>query len=97
AVCTLLSWTGSSAAAHQTAAIQPSAEAPKFDPKADPARDLKAAVADATRTHRRIILDVGGEWCSWCHTLDKFLAAHSDLIALRDKNFVWLKVNFSPE
>ena len=74
-----------------------SAAAASFDPKADPAKDLAKAVDDATRTHRRIILDVGGEWCSWCHTLDRFYDAHENLTALRDKNYVWLKINFSPD
>jgi len=73
------------------------AAAASFDPKADPAKALARAVDDATRTHRRIILDVGGEWCSWCHTLDRFYAAHENLIALRDKSYVWLKINFSPD
>jgi hypothetical protein len=41
--------------------------------------------------------DVGGEWCSWCHVLDRFFAAHPDLKHLRDVNYVWLKVNWSKE
>ena len=43
------------------------------------------------------ILDVGGEWCGWCHALDKYFVAHADLMALRSKSYVWLKVNYSPE
>jgi thiol:disulfide interchange protein len=77
----------------------PAAGAPaaSFDPKADPVQDLAKAVEDATRTHRRIILDVGGEWCGWCHALDRFYAAHADLSAVRDKHYVWMKVNWSPD
>jgi len=73
-----------------------SVTAPKFDPAADPAKDLEHAIAEARRTHRRIILDVGGEWCGWCHALDRYYAEHADLMALREKQFVWIKVNFSP-
>jgi thiol:disulfide interchange protein len=71
--------------------------APKFNPSADPVKDLEGAVDEARRNHRRIILDVGGEWCSWCHTLDRFYAAQADLMALRERGFVWMKVNWSPE
>jgi thiol:disulfide interchange protein len=71
--------------------------APKFDPSADPAKDLERAVDEARRTHRRILLDVGGEWCSWCHTLDRFYADHPDLMGLRVRAFVWVKINWSPE
>jgi len=70
---------------------------PKFDPTRDAAADVRAALAEATRTHRRVILDVGGEWCGWCHVLDRYFVEHADLKALRDKHYVWLKVNFSPE
>lgn len=70
---------------------------PKFDPARDAAQDIRTAVLQATRTHKRIILDVGGEWCGWCHTLDRYFTEHVDVHALRDKNYVWLKVNFSPE
>ena len=69
----------------------------KYDPKRDAARDIDEAVAEAKRTNRRILLEVGGEWCSWCHILDEFFDAHPDLTALRDKNFVTVKINFSDE
>ena len=70
---------------------------PKFDPNRDAAADIVAALAEARRTNRRVILDVGGEWCGWCHTLDRYFVEHPDLKALRDKNYVWIKVNYSQE
>ena len=69
----------------------------KYDPKRDAARDIDDAVAEAKRTNRRILLEVGGEWCSWCHILDEYFDKHPDLTALRDKNFVTLKINFSDQ
>jgi thioredoxin-related protein len=69
----------------------------KFDPARDAAADIAAAAAEAKRTNRRVILDVGGEWCGWCHTLDRYFVAHQELQGLRDRNFVWLKVNYSGE
>ena len=69
----------------------------KFDPKRDPKADLAEALVLASKTGKRIILDVGGEWCSWCVHMDKFIATHVALNKLRDDNFVWLKVNFSEE
>ena len=69
----------------------------KYDPKRDATQDIREAAAEAKRTNRRILLEVGGEWCSWCHHMDDFFVAHSDLTALRDKNFVIVKINFSEE
>ena len=69
----------------------------KYDPARNAARDIDDAINEAQRTHKRILLEVGGEWCSWCHTLDNFFAAHPDLTTLRDQNFVTVKINFSEE
>jgi hypothetical protein len=66
-----------------------------YDPKRDPAKDLAMAEAQAKPAHKRILLDVGGDWCIWCKTLDKFFADHADLRDLRDQNFVLMKVNMN--
>ena len=79
------------------AAQSPYTPVTKYDPKRDAARDIDDAVAEAKRTNRRVLLVVGGEWCSWCHTLDNYFAAHPELKAVRDKNFVTVKINFSDE
>ena len=69
----------------------------KYDPKRDAAQDIRDAAAEAKRTNRRVLLEVGGEWCSWCHHMDDFFEAHADLTDLRDKSFVTVKINFSQE
>ena len=69
----------------------------KFDPSRDAAKDIKDAIKEATKTHRRIILDVGGEWCIWCHRLDTLFIKNPDLYKYLNKHFVYVKVNMSPE
>lgn len=66
-----------------------------YDVQRDPAKDLTAAIAEAHRSDRNILLDVGGTWCKWCHFMDKFFEDHADLKELRDKSFVVVYVNFS--
>jgi thioredoxin-related protein len=68
-----------------------------YDPKRDAAQDIANAIKEARRTNRNILLEVGGEWCSWCHRLDKFFFDNPTLKRLRDKNFVTLKINYSDE
>lgn len=68
-----------------------------FDPKRDPASDLEMAKVEAQRGGKRILLDVGGEWCSWCHILDKLVEEDGEIRSFRDANFVWMKVNYSEE
>jgi len=72
-------------------------EREKFDPAKDPEKDVQSAVAIATKTGQRILLDVGGEWCSWCHKLDKFFQDNKDVSEFMKKNFVVVKVNYSKE
>ncbi len=75
----------------------PKSSAPKFDPKRDPFADLKVSVEDAQKSGKRILLDVGGEWCIWCHRLDSFLEANPELLKYMHDNFVVQKVNWSPD
>lgn len=67
----------------------------KFDPSRDAAGDVASAVALAKTTGKRVIVDVGGEWCPWCHILDRFVAGHADVAARVRAHYVWVKVNVS--
>jgi thiol:disulfide interchange protein len=69
----------------------------KYDPSRDAEKDIAAAVAEARRTGRNVLLEVGGEWCSWCHILDKYFVDNPKLTELRDRNYLTIKINFSPE
>ena len=72
-------------------------EREKFDPLRNPAEDLTADIVTAQKENKRIILDIGGEWCGWCRLMDEYFIKNSELSKLRDDNFVWLKVNMSEE
>ena len=71
--------------------------APKFDPARNPAKDLDSAIVIATASNKRILLDVGGEWCKWCHFLDNFFETNQDVANFLHSNFVVVKVNFSKD
>lgn len=78
---------------HKTA--QPTPASPSYDASRDPAKDLQAAIGEATRTHKRILLEVGGDWCVYCAIMDTAFDSHPQLKKVRDTNYVMLKVNFS--
>jgi thioredoxin-related protein len=69
----------------------------KFDAARDPAKDITRAVAEAIRSGRRVLLDVGGEWCIWCHRLDTLFMRNPDLSDFLHRNFVVVKINYSKE
>lgn len=79
-------------------AMKPAAARPAiFDPSRDAAKDIEQAVGEAARTGKRVLVDVGGDWCVWCREMERYFEAHADLRDLRDRNFVTVKVNWSPE
>jgi len=69
----------------------------KFDPKRDAAKDIADAIALAQKNKKRIILDVGGEWCVWCHRLDEFFIENKEAATILKEKYIVVKVNFSPE
>jgi len=66
-----------------------------YDPARDAAHDILNAQAEAKRTGRNVLVEVGGNWCSWCAVMHKFYSNHSALLALREKNYVTVLVNMS--
>lgn len=68
-----------------------------YDPARNADQDIKDAVAEAGRTGKRVLLEVGGEWCIWCHHMDEFFEKHPELLTLRETNFIMVKINYSDE
>jgi thioredoxin-related protein len=68
-----------------------------YDPTRNPAQDLAAAIEQATKENKRILLVVGGEWCGWCHTLENYIKNNEDVRKAWANNFVTIKVNWSTE
>jgi len=66
-----------------------------YDPARNADQDLRDALTEASRSGKRVLLDVGGEWCSWCHIFDAFFEHNARLLELRNKNFIMLKINVS--
>lgn len=66
-----------------------------YDPARDPFADGRAALKLARETNRRVLIEVGGDWCRWCHVLNKFLAENQDINEQLHRQFVILKVNVS--
>lgn len=69
----------------------------KFDPARNAQEDIKEAIVLAKKSDRRILLDVGGEWCIWCHRLDSLFLQNKDLAEYLDKHYVVVKINVSKE
>ena len=93
--CVIIFSLSFSAAGQNNKAPSPSKYAPvtTYDPKRNGEMDIKDAVLEARRTGKRVLVDVGGEWCIWCHILDKFFDQNPKLLEYREQNYVMVKLN----
>ncbi|WP_421246395.1 thioredoxin family protein [Aeromonas sanarellii] len=68
-----------------------------YDETRDPAKDLAAATTRAQQEGKKVLLLVGGEWCSWCQEMNRFLDREPDLASQFNRTFVVVKVNVSEQ
>ena len=73
-----------------SAAVQ--AAGPMYPDVAKADGDIKAALAEAGRSHKRVLVDFGGNWCGDCKVLDINLHK-AENAALLEKNYVMVHVN----
>jgi thiol:disulfide interchange protein len=87
------------------AAVEPATE-PKskpvysvseYSPERDPARDLEMTIARAKQENKRILIQVGGEWCGWCHLMNDYFHQNAKVASALENGFIIMKVNFSQE
>lgn len=69
----------------------------KFDASRDSENDLCDAIKEAKRSNRKILLDIGGDWCPWCRKLEKFFDENKDVSNYLNKHFVVVKINYDKE
>jgi uncharacterized protein YyaL (SSP411 family) len=50
-----------------------------YDEKADAKQQIAAALAKAKKENRRVLIQWGGNWCSWCLLLNKSMTTDKDL------------------
>jgi thioredoxin 1 len=54
--------------------------------------DLAAALKTAAKTHKRVLIDFGGNWCGDCHVLDTYFHNTQNQPIL-EANFVLVHIN----
>src|SRR6185312_2217207 len=84
---------GVAAVPHASAQMAPPAGGKHLYPDVSAAQhDLDAALVEAKRTHKRVLLDFGGDWCGDCQVLDIYFT-ESPNAELLTKNFVKVNIN----
>jgi thiol:disulfide interchange protein len=68
-----------------------------YDPKRNPADDLKMTAAKAKAGGKRVLIQVGGDWCGWCHLMTKYFQDNEKVASALAKDYLIMKVNYSEE
>jgi thioredoxin-related protein len=66
-----------------------------YDDTSDPFVDAVAAVKLAKETDRNVLIEIGGNWCSWCHKMDAFLESNPEGYKTLHSKYVLLKISVS--
>ncbi|TNF33692.1 MAG: thioredoxin family protein, partial [Gammaproteobacteria bacterium] len=67
----------------------------RYDPARDAFEDGRDAIRLAKTTGRHVLIELGGDWCKWCHVMDRFFNDNPDLKSRLHDTFVVLRINVS--
>lgn len=68
-----------------------------YNPKANAETDIKKAVKKAAKEYKQVLIQVGGNWCSWCIRFHNIVKNDDTLTRLMNDNYVMIHLNYSPE
>jgi thioredoxin-related protein len=67
-----------------------------YDPTLDGMKQIKTAVAMAAKEGKHVLIQYGGNWCSWCIKFDAFCKADTAITKVIAANYVPVKLNYDP-
>ncbi len=68
-----------------------------YNPKADARAEIAEALKRAQASNKHVLLQIGGNWCSWCFKLEKLYETNADVGAALESYYELVHVNYSPE
>lgn len=68
-----------------------------YSPTANAEADIKAAIEQAAKENKHVLLQIGGNWCPWCIKLNKYWHQDAQLDSVLKANYVLYHLNYSKE
>ncbi len=68
-----------------------------YNPNANAKEDISAAIKEAKKTGKHVILMTGGNWCSWCLRFNKMIVKDKQLDSAVNANYIFYHLNHSKE
>lgn len=68
-----------------------------YHPKANAEKEIALAIKQAKAENKHVLIQAGGNWCSWCLEFNRFTHADFQLDSLLKTNYVVCHLNYSEE
>ena len=68
-----------------------------YDPAANAGNDIAAAIKKAAAEKKHVLIQAGGNWCSWCIEFARFAKVDAQIDSMLKSSFVWYHLNYSKE
>ena len=68
-----------------------------YNPEADAEKDIAAVIKQAKAENKFVLLQGGGNWCSWCIEFARFCKADPKIDSVLKAGFIWYHLNWSKE
>jgi thioredoxin-related protein len=68
-----------------------------YDITLDPFKQIEDAKIIATKENKNILVQAGGNWCSWCRLFHKFATENKKIDSTLKANYVFVLANYSKE
>lgn len=72
-------------------------EAKLYNTDADAKMQISEAVKNAATLNKHVLIQAGGNWCSWCIKFDKFSKADVQIDSIIKASYVIVHLNYSKE
>jgi thioredoxin-related protein len=72
-------------------------DAKLYNPSADAEKDIAAAIIKAKAENKYVLVQAGGNWCSWCIEFTRFCKANTKIDSVMNASFIWYHLNYSKE
>jgi thioredoxin-related protein len=67
-----------------------------YDINANPFEQFEVAKADAKAENKHIMIQIGGNWCTWCFKFHDFYQNDNELDSIIKSNYIVMNVAFDP-
>lgn len=68
-----------------------------YNPDANAMADLKTATEKASKANKHVLVQVGGNWCSWCIAFHNLVDSTSALKQTINENYEYVLVNWDKD